>query len=335
MTRAAMAMVRVFTGSSWRLRAKIGDHRPAPPRAPRNRSGTMAVMTRVIAGSARGRRLAVPAGDGHPARPPTGPARACSPACCRCVDLEQARVLDLYAGSGALGLEALSRGAAQRHARRERPGRGGRPARQRRRPRPARRARRRRRRSSGGSPSIPSRATTSRWSTRRTSSTSSRSSTAARAVAGRRRGRRGRARDPRAELAWPDGFEPLRERRYGEATLWYARRAPLGRDHETGRLSRFLRPRDPRSPRHRRAGLGHLRRGHRRRPGEQEEVVAVHASTSAWTCSREVTAVLRQRQGRQLPRPARRLLPRRSRSRSSSRACAPSATSTTSCRWRR
>ena len=26
------------------------------------------------------------------------------------------------------------------------------------------------------------------------------------------------------ELAWPDGFEPLRERRYGAATLWYARR---------------------------------------------------------------------------------------------------------------
>ena len=25
------------------------------------------------------------------------------------------------------------------------------------------------------------------------------------------------------ELAWPDGFEPLRERRYGAATLWYAR----------------------------------------------------------------------------------------------------------------
>ena len=25
------------------------------------------------------------------------------------------------------------------------------------------------------------------------------------------------------DLVWPDGYEPLRERRYGAATLWYAR----------------------------------------------------------------------------------------------------------------
>jgi len=30
-------------------------------------------------------------------------------------------------------------------------------------------------------------------------------------------------RDPAPE--WPDGIEPLRERRYGETLLWYGRRA--------------------------------------------------------------------------------------------------------------
>ncbi|CAA9310525.1 MAG: Phosphopantetheine adenylyltransferase, partial [uncultured Frankineae bacterium] len=76
----------------------------------------------------------------------------------------------------------------------------------------------------------------------------------------------------------------------------------------TGSLSRFLRPRDPRSPRHRRTGLGHLRRGHRRRPRQQEEVLAVHGR-GAHGPARPGHRGLRQRQGRQLPRTARRLLP--------------------------
>ncbi|EST39193.1 hypothetical protein N566_03305 [Streptomycetaceae bacterium MP113-05] len=72
-------------------------------------------MTRVIAGVAGGRRLAVPPGNGT--RPTSDRAREGmfssweaqlgGPAAWRGL-----RVLDLYGGSGAVGLEALSRGAS-------------------------------------------------------------------------------------------------------------------------------------------------------------------------------------------------------------------------------
>jgi 16S rRNA (guanine966-N2)-methyltransferase len=69
-------------------------------------------MTRIIAGSAGGRRLAVPPGRGT--RPTSDRAReGIFLTLDSLYGLHDARLLDLYAGSGAIGLEALSRGAAE------------------------------------------------------------------------------------------------------------------------------------------------------------------------------------------------------------------------------
>ncbi|WP_308406033.1 16S rRNA (guanine(966)-N(2))-methyltransferase RsmD [Streptomyces panaciradicis] len=70
-------------------------------------------MTRVIAGAAGGRRLAVPPGNGT--RPTSDRAREGLLSTWQSLlggPLDGERVLDLYAGSGAVGLEALSRGAS-------------------------------------------------------------------------------------------------------------------------------------------------------------------------------------------------------------------------------
>jgi 16S rRNA (guanine966-N2)-methyltransferase len=70
-------------------------------------------MTRVIAGAAGGRRLAVP--PGHGTRPTSDRAREGLFSTWQSLlggPLAGERVLDLYAGSGAVGLEALSRGAS-------------------------------------------------------------------------------------------------------------------------------------------------------------------------------------------------------------------------------
>ncbi|HYT10044.1 MAG TPA: 16S rRNA (guanine(966)-N(2))-methyltransferase RsmD [Mycobacteriales bacterium] len=69
-------------------------------------------MPRIVAGEAGGQRLAVPAGERT--RPTSDRTReALFAALGALVDLDGARVLDLYAGSGAVGLEAVSRGAAE------------------------------------------------------------------------------------------------------------------------------------------------------------------------------------------------------------------------------
>jgi 16S rRNA (guanine966-N2)-methyltransferase len=66
-------------------------------------------VPRIVAGRAKGRRLAAPAPG---TRPTSDRAReALFNSLNSLLDLEGAQVLDLFAGTGAVGLEALSRGA--------------------------------------------------------------------------------------------------------------------------------------------------------------------------------------------------------------------------------
>jgi len=64
---------------------------------------------RIVAGEWRGRRIAAP--EGNDVRPTLDRVREAWMSIVQ-MDLPDASVLDLFAGSGALGLEALSRGAA-------------------------------------------------------------------------------------------------------------------------------------------------------------------------------------------------------------------------------
>lgn len=70
-------------------------------------------MTRIVGGAAGGRRIAVPAGSGT--RPTADRVREAlfSSLESEFGSFHGLAVLDLYAGSGAIGLEALSRGAAR------------------------------------------------------------------------------------------------------------------------------------------------------------------------------------------------------------------------------
>lgn len=69
-------------------------------------------MTRIIAGAAGGRRINAP--DGRTTRPTSDRTREAlfSSVQSDLGTLDGIRVMDLYAGSGAIGLEALSRGAS-------------------------------------------------------------------------------------------------------------------------------------------------------------------------------------------------------------------------------
>jgi 16S rRNA (guanine966-N2)-methyltransferase len=68
---------------------------------------------RVTGGSARGTPLLAPKGAGT--RPTTDRVREAIFSILASMDVEMSRVLDLYAGTGALAIEALSRGAGSAH----------------------------------------------------------------------------------------------------------------------------------------------------------------------------------------------------------------------------
>ncbi|MFF4652350.1 16S rRNA (guanine(966)-N(2))-methyltransferase RsmD [Streptomyces sp. NPDC001380] len=191
-------------------------------------------MTRVIAGAAGGRRLAVPPGQGT--RPTSDRAREALFSTWESLrgTLHGARVLDLYGGSGAVGLEALSRGAA--HALLvEADARAVRTIRENVRalalPGAEVRAGKAERVAEGEPPAAPydlvfldpPYAVTDAALREILLTLSAGGWLAADALATVERSTRG------GEFAWPDGFEPLRSRRYGEGTLWYGRAAaPAG-----------------------------------------------------------------------------------------------------------
>ena len=66
---------------------------------------------RVIAGSAKGRRLKGPTDRAGRTRPTSDLVRGAVFSALASMETDMTRVLDVYAGSGALGIEALSRGA--------------------------------------------------------------------------------------------------------------------------------------------------------------------------------------------------------------------------------
>ena len=67
---------------------------------------------RIIAGQWRGRKIVAPKGDTTRPTADRTRERLFSMLTSRLGDFEDLQILDLFSGSGALGLEALSRGAA-------------------------------------------------------------------------------------------------------------------------------------------------------------------------------------------------------------------------------
>ncbi|GGT48629.1 DNA methylase [Streptomyces purpureus] len=192
-------------------------------------------MTRVIAGVAGGRRLAVPPGNGT--RPTSDRAREGLFSTWEALlgSLHGVRVADLYAGSGAVGLEALSRGAA--HALLvEADGRAARTVRENVRavglPGAEVRTGKAEQIVTGPAPTDPydlvfldpPYAVSDSDLGEILLTLRSQGWLAADALVTVERSTRG------GEFGWPEGFEPLRSRRYGEGTFWYGRAASTCED---------------------------------------------------------------------------------------------------------
>ncbi|WNO72055.1 16S rRNA (guanine(966)-N(2))-methyltransferase RsmD [Streptomyces sp. AM8-1-1] len=192
-------------------------------------------MTRVIAGTAGGRRLAVPPGTGT--RPTSDRAREGLFSSWESLlgTLAGLRVADLYAGSGAVGLEALSRGAS--HALLvEADARAARIVRDNVRtlglPGAEVRTGKAEQIVTGPAPGDPydvvfldpPYAVTDDDLREILLTLRSEGWLADDAVVTVERSTRG------GEFVWPQGFEPVRARRYGEGTLWYGRAASTCED---------------------------------------------------------------------------------------------------------
>ncbi|WP_441250087.1 16S rRNA (guanine(966)-N(2))-methyltransferase RsmD [Kitasatospora sp. McL0602] len=192
-------------------------------------------MTRVIGGTAGGRRLAVP--PGRTTRPTSDKAREAMFSTLEALrgTVHGARMLDLFGGSGAVGLEALSRGAA--HALLvESDASAARTIRENVRtlglPGAEVRAEKAERVAAGPAPvepydllfldppySVPDAELREMLVTLLAGGW-----IADDALVTVERSTRG------GEFDWPEGFEGLRERKYGEGTLWYGRAAAEARE---------------------------------------------------------------------------------------------------------
>ncbi|MFF2077048.1 16S rRNA (guanine(966)-N(2))-methyltransferase RsmD [Kitasatospora sp. NPDC058162] len=194
-------------------------------------------MTRVIAGAAGGRRLAVPPGRGT--RPTSDKAREAMFSTLEAFrgTLHGARMLDLFGGSGAVGLEALSRGA-EHVLLVEADSQAVRVIRENVRtiglPGAEVRAARAEKVIAGPPPQSPydlvffdpPYVVTDDEVREMLITLSAGGWLAEDALVTVERSTRG------GEFGWPEGFEVLRSRRYGEGTLWYGRAAAEASDHE-------------------------------------------------------------------------------------------------------
>ena len=189
-----------------------------------------AFMTRIIGGTAGGRRLTTPRGQ-H-TRPTSDRVREAlfSAVEAWCGSLAGLRFLDLYAGSGAVGLEARSRGRGRGDAGRARPAHGRADLRQRQgtRLRAGRGARRQRRQHAGAHPGGAVRRGLHRpalpGAQRRGRGSAAGPRRPRLAVAGLPRRRRA-LRAAGRRRPGPSAIEPGRDKRYGETLLRYGHAA--------------------------------------------------------------------------------------------------------------